>query len=117
MTTARELVDLLGGHASTLLGLDLLRDDGRWRWLVVACLSTAAEERARDAYRALATDRLDARALADAAPERVAAALEAAGLRRPERAALTLVRAARSLGDRPWANGRRSPRKDDAAVF
>jgi hypothetical protein len=101
MPTSRQLVDRVGGHASALLGLDLEGDEALFPWLVAACLLAAPRERALAAWRALAAaDATGVAALAESDPARLGLLLEEAGLPRPERFALTLVRAARALAER-----------------
>ena len=100
MPTPRELVETLGGHPADALGLDLASDTGLWRWLVAACLLGAPEPKGIAGFRALEADDCDPAALAGSSATELALRLEAAGLPRPERAALTLVRAADALASR-----------------
>jgi hypothetical protein len=99
----RRALGLLGLHAAVRAGLDLSESADRARWLVLARLLSerADEEVALAAFARLAADPgADAEALVEAGPARVAAALGAAGLRRPEAIAPVLCRAAASLGTR-----------------
>lgn len=98
----RALLDRIGGHPARVLGLDLDAPGDRERWFVAACLlaGRAGEERALAAFRALERERragLDRLGADD--PERLGAALEAAGYPQPEAAAGRLVRAARGLAE------------------
>lgn len=96
------LVGRLGGHPAQALGLDLQEGD-LGAWWVAACLLSARgrEETALEAFRGLAArDLAHPQALAAADPLRVEAALGAAGLARPQAAAATLVRSARTLAER-----------------
>ncbi len=94
------LIETLGGHPARALGLDLDSDGDRARWLFAARL---ASERDSEATVRKAFLRLDAEVGADSAslaaadPERVAAALSDAGLRRFDPVAHGLCRAARAL--------------------
>ena len=92
----------LGPHPAARAALDLARADDRARWLVLARLLSerASEEAAAAALAGLAAGPGDSpEALAGADPARVAAALEAAGLRRAEPVARVLCRAAAALRD------------------
>ena len=97
---ARRALDRLGPHAAALAGLDLSTAGDRTRWLV---LSRLLSERSGEAVALAAFTRLAAdpgaepEALVEAGPARVAAALGAAGLRKPEAIAPVLCRAAASL--------------------
>jgi len=98
-----ELVARLGPHPSARWGLDLATDGGLARWFVAACLLAP---RADEAATAAALGALGMRGLADtdalahAAPGPVAAALIAAGYRKPEITAARLVRASTQLAER-----------------
>ena len=100
MPTPREIVERLGGHASRALALDLNSDGGLFRWLLAACLlaGRVPEERALEAFRALALaglDRLEAHDEPQA--EAIAGALATARYPRPERMALLLTRLSLAL--------------------
>ena len=98
----RRAVAVLGPHPAALAALDLDRPEGRAQWLVLARLLS---ERASEEIAVAALARLAAgpgatpEALAGANPARVAALLEAAGLRRAEPVARVLCRAAAALRD------------------
>ncbi|MGH0031286.1 MAG: hypothetical protein ACQGVC_15930 [Myxococcota bacterium] len=104
MTTPSALVRALGGHPASERRIDLSGDDGLWCWLLLAVLRQAPEARAEAAFGALAQAGAVGRAtLAAAQPAELSALalrLEGAGLPKPEKAALTLVRAARTLQER-----------------
>jgi hypothetical protein len=101
-SSASELVEQLGSHPATSLGLDLEaggdRDLARWLVLSVLLGRRTSERAACDAWR-----RLEKEGLAD--PDRIAragagplpAGLEAAGLGRSEATAALLVRVSASL--------------------
>jgi hypothetical protein len=99
----RRALDLLGPHPAALAGLDLSAAGDRARWLVLARLLSerAREELALTAFARLSADPGAApEQLMSAGPARVAAALGAAGLPKPEAVAPVLCRAAASLCDR-----------------
>jgi len=100
---AAAVVERLGGHAAGELGLDLGDAADRTRWLVAACLLSerVGEDAARDAWRRLAAQGLDApERLAASEPVAVETALVGGRLPRPEVTAGKLVRLARALATR-----------------
>ena len=102
MPSPREIVERLGGHASGALALDLESDEGLFRWLLAACLlaGRVSEERALEAFRALALADLDRlEALDQPQTEVIAAALATARYPRPEQTALLLTRLSREGGE------------------
>lgn len=99
----RWIVSRLGGNPVRALELDLEREEDLGRWLVAAILLAGATDdaAAERAFRALASAGLDAPAdVARATPERIARILAQADYARPERTALTLARASRTLAQR-----------------
>ncbi len=93
----------LGPHPAARAGLDVADGADRWGWLVLARLLSerVKEEVALTAFAHLAGDPGPAPdSLAAAGPARVAAALGAGGLPRPEAVAVVLCRAATSLCER-----------------
>jgi len=101
-TLSRWLVDRLGPHPATRLGIDLdgAEDDATLvRWLIATCLHAprADESVVRAAYAALADAGLDDAAWLQRDPSRVHALLEQAGHPRSEATALLLSRVLGSL--------------------
>jgi hypothetical protein len=97
------LLEQMGPHPATALGLDLAQQGGPERWFVAACLiaGRAPEPRALRAVRELAARGLDQpAAIAKAGAGAVAAALTRAGYPRPEPVAQRLARAGRNLVER-----------------
>jgi len=97
------LIEVLGPHPVTRLGLDVTARRDRERWLAAARLASARgpEERALEAFRRLdAATGTSASDLAAAGPERIAAAVAGAGLRDPDAVAIGLWRAAAALEER-----------------
>jgi endonuclease III len=98
--SAQDLVSLLSGDAASALDLDLASGADADRWFVAACLLTGRvrPEVARACWRALERAGLSSpEALAEAGPERVALALDAAGHPKPEGSAIKLARACAAL--------------------
>ena len=100
MPTPREIVERLGGHASGALALDLESDEGLFGWLLAACLlaGRVPEERALEAFRALALaglDHLDA--LGQPHTEALEATFATARFPHPQRTAVLLTRLSRAL--------------------
>jgi hypothetical protein len=98
------LLEKLGGHPVSALGLDLERPGDIERWFIAACLlsSRAAEERALGAARALSEAGLgDSAPLATADPERVYALLVAERVPAPDVIAGRLIRTAAALRGLP----------------
>jgi len=100
--SARSLVERLGPHPATGVGLDLDdagdRDLGRWLALCILLGGRTGEASGRDAWRGLQKQGLDEpEGLARAGPAVTHRCLEQAGLRRSEPTAALLVRVASSL--------------------
>jgi endonuclease III len=115
---AAAVVERLGGHPAGDLGLDLEDAADRTRWLMAACLlaERVGEDAARDAWRRLAAQGLDApERLAASGPVAVEAALAGGRLPRPEVTARKLVRVARTLAARH--GGRIDALADEALDF
>jgi endonuclease III len=94
------LLEQMGPHAATALGLDLAQQGGPERWFVVACLiaGRAPEPLALRAARELTARGLDQpAAIAKAGADSVEAALACADYPRPAPVAQRLARAGRSL--------------------
>jgi endonuclease III len=100
---ARRALAERGPHAAARAGLDLSAARDRAQWLALARLLSerAGEEIALEAFARVAADPgADPDALAAAGPARVAAALRAGGLPKPEPVAASLCRAAAALCER-----------------
>jgi endonuclease III len=101
--SARALVERLGGHPGSELGLDLASEAGVGGWFVASCLlaGRADEATALGAWRALdALGHSTPTAAAGAGPAALESILAAADVPRPERPAALLVRAGRALAER-----------------
>jgi endonuclease III len=98
----RDIVEILGGHVSSQLALDLDEPDDATlgRWLIAAALhdSRQPDEVTRAACEALrAAGCFDVESMAAASPADVEQRLGAAGVKQPEAVAPRLVRVARAL--------------------
>jgi hypothetical protein len=97
------LLEQMGPHPATTLGLDLAQEGGPERWFVAACLiaGRAPEPLALEAMRELAVREIDQpAAIAKAGAEAALAALTQAGYPRPEPVAQRLARAGHNLAER-----------------
>ena len=97
-----ELVEHMGPHPATRLGLDLASPEGRDAWLLAAALlaTRAPEARALDAVAGLAAKGLLAPGALAAAATDLLPVLSSGPWKEPDRLAATLTRLARALVER-----------------